>query len=114
MDNTGSVGIWRKGYSNFCSLSTTIVKAISVVAAGLGCHVDILKVTRCSSRGPILADLVSKAQFMSSTTSAAPGGWGMGMSLLTSYFLLRFQFRWRLMEASVTYRPFLPAHPACW
>ena len=40
-------GIWNKGYSNFCWLCTTIVKAISVVAAGLVCRVDIVKITRC-------------------------------------------------------------------
>ena len=78
VDNAGSVGIWRKGYSNFCSLSTTIVKAISVVAAGLGCHVDILKVTRCSSRGPILADLVSKAKFHEFRDKCS--SWGMEMA----------------------------------
>ena len=37
VDNVGSVAIWKKGYSNHCSLSSTIVKAISVVADGLGC-----------------------------------------------------------------------------
>ena len=79
VDNAGSVGIWRKGYSNFCSLSTTIVKAISVVAAGLGCHVDILKVTRCSSRGPILADLVSKAKFHEFRDKC--NSWGMEMAV---------------------------------
>ena len=61
VDNAGSVGVWKKGYSNHCDLCTTIVKAISVVATGLACQVDILKVTRCSSQGPELADLLSKA-----------------------------------------------------
>ena len=62
VDNAGSVGVWKKGYSNHCDLCTTIVKAISVVAVGLACQVDILKVTRCSSQGPVLADLLSKAK----------------------------------------------------
>ena len=53
--HAGSVGIWRKGYSNYCRLSTTIVKAISVVAAGLGCKVDIVKITRCSTGGRALS-----------------------------------------------------------
>ena len=63
VDNAGSVGVWRKGYSNFCRLCTTLVKAISVVAAGLGCRVDIRKITRCSEKGAVLADLLSKARF---------------------------------------------------
>ena len=51
VDNAGSVRIWSKGYSSFCKLSTTLVKAISVVAAGLGSRVDIVKITRCSTEG---------------------------------------------------------------
>ena len=38
VDNAGSVAIWSKGYSNFCRLCTMLVKAIRVVAAGLGCQ----------------------------------------------------------------------------
>ena len=36
VDNAGSVAIWGKGYSYYCRLCTTLVKAISVVAAGMG------------------------------------------------------------------------------
>ena len=60
VDNAGSVRIWSKGYSSFCRLSTTLVKAISVVAAGLGCRVDIVKITRCSTEGAVMADKLSK------------------------------------------------------
>ena len=60
VDNAGSVRIWNKGYSSFCRLSTTLVKAISVVAAGLGCRVDILKITRCSTERAVMADMLSK------------------------------------------------------
>ena len=60
VDNAGSVGVWNKGYSNHCRLSSSIVRAISVVAAGLGCKVDILKVSRCSSPGTRMADQISK------------------------------------------------------
>ena len=60
VDNAGSVRIWNKGYSSFCRLSTTLVKAISVVAAGLGCRVDIVKITRCSTEGAVMADKLSK------------------------------------------------------
>ena len=45
VDNAGSVFIWKKGYRSSCLLLSTLVKAISSVAAGLGCHVDITKIT---------------------------------------------------------------------
>ena len=63
VDNAGSVGIWRKGYSTNCDLSTTIVKAIATIAAGLGCRLDIVKILRCSSPGADMADALSKADF---------------------------------------------------
>jgi len=63
VDNAGSVGIWRKGYSTSCDLSTTIVKAIATIAAGLGCRIDIVKILRCSSPGADMADALSKADF---------------------------------------------------
>ena len=50
-------------YSHFCRLYTTLVKAISVVATGLGCPVDIVKVTRCSKGEAVMADQISKAEF---------------------------------------------------
>ena len=37
VDNAGSVGIWRKGYSTRCRLCTTLVSAIGRVAAAIGC-----------------------------------------------------------------------------
>ena len=48
-----------------------------MVAAGLGCHVDILKVTRCSGQGAILADLISKASFSEFRQRSL--GWGLDM-----------------------------------
>ena len=60
VDNAGSVRIWDKGNSSYCRLCTTLVKAMSVVAAGLGCRVDITKITRCSSSGAVIADRLSK------------------------------------------------------
>ena len=63
VDNSGSVFIWRKGYSSSCSLSTTLVKAISTVAAGLGCHVDLVKISRCSTPLADMADALSKCAF---------------------------------------------------
>ena len=63
VDNSGSVFIWNKGYSTSCPLSTTLVKAIGCVAAGLGCRVDLVKVTRCSTPLADMADALSKAAF---------------------------------------------------
>ena len=60
VDNAGSVRIWSKGYSSYCGLCTTLVKAISVVAAGLGSRVEIVKITRCLSSGAVIADKLSK------------------------------------------------------
>ena len=64
VDNAGSVYIWNKGYCSSCQLSTTPVKAIAQVAAGLGCTVDIVKVTSCSTPLATMADTLSKAVFM--------------------------------------------------
>ena len=63
VDNAGSVFIWRKGYSTTCFLSTTLVKAIATVAAGIGCQVDIVKITRCSTPLADMADALSKCAF---------------------------------------------------
>ena len=75
VDNSGSVGIWKKGYSNNCPLSNTIVKAMGTISAGIGCRLDIVKVTRCSDHGPILADLLSKARFQQFRSHAENAGW---------------------------------------
>ncbi len=40
-----------------------MVKAIGEIAAGLGCRMDIQKVTHCSSAGTRMADALSKADF---------------------------------------------------
>jgi len=63
VDNAGSVGIWRKGYSTSCQLCTTLVCAIARVAAALGCTFTIEKITRCSNSGAELADHLSKGNF---------------------------------------------------
>ena len=75
VDNAGSVGVWKKGYSGFCALCTTVVKAISVVAAGLGCHLVVEKVTRCSTAGAVLADLASKGRCKEMFQYAGAQGW---------------------------------------
>ena len=63
VDNSGSVYILKKGYSNRCGLSMVLVSAIATVAAGLGCTVGIKKVSQCSLAGPKMADALSKAAF---------------------------------------------------
>ena len=63
VDNAGSVGIWSKGHSNYCRLCTNIVKVISVVAAGLGCQVEIMQIARCSTEETLMADQISKGEF---------------------------------------------------
>jgi hypothetical protein len=74
VDNSGSVGVWRKRYSNHCSLSTTIAKAINTVATAAGCEIFIKKITRCSNTGAKVADHLSKGEFAAAREQAAIGG----------------------------------------
>ena len=60
VDNAGSVYIYKKGYSSSCRYSSAIASAIASVAAGLGCEVELVKITRCSTVGAELADDLSK------------------------------------------------------
>ena len=69
VDNAGSVFIFKKGYSTSCPLSSTLVSAIAEVAAGLGCRVELEKITRCSTPLADMADALSKA--------AWPRFWGL-------------------------------------
>ena len=55
VDNRGSCNIWKRGYSNSCRISTTLVAAV------LGCWVEICKITQCSDTGTEIADALSKA-----------------------------------------------------
>ena len=61
VDNAGSVFIYRKGYSATCRHSSALVSALATVAAGLGCTLDLCKVTRCSNDGAFMADCLSKS-----------------------------------------------------
>ena len=74
VDNAGSVFIWKKGYSTTCPLSSTLVKAIAAVAAGLGCRVDLLKISRCSTPLADMADALSKCAFQRFWDIANVGG----------------------------------------
>jgi hypothetical protein len=75
VDNAGSVQVFNKGYSRSCPLCTTLVKALSTVAAGFGIAVSIIKVTRCSETGAVLADQLSKARFSAFRQTAQTANW---------------------------------------
>ena len=64
VDNQASVFIFAKGYSSACPLSSTLAKAIFTVAAGLGCRIEVKKITRCSTPLANMADSLSKGEFM--------------------------------------------------
>jgi len=82
VDNAGSVEIWRKGYSNNCPLSSTIVRAIGHICAGIGCRLEIRKITRCSAPGPLMADYLSKAQFGEFRRCAEAARWPLNTEAL--------------------------------
>ena len=79
VDNAGSVAIWRKGYSNKCRLSSTLVAAMAAVAAGLGCQVAVRKIARCSDVGSQLADHLSKGNFDGCRRLAQQTGWPLAV-----------------------------------
>ena len=63
IDNQSGVYTWRKGYSSKDPLSSTVVKAIFDLGRHLNCSVYIAKVARCSTRGAVAADCLSKGEF---------------------------------------------------
>jgi hypothetical protein len=75
VDNAGSVDVYRRGYSRNCRLCTTIAKAMATVAAGIGCRLEVLKITRCTGPGAMMADHLSKARFAVFRSAAAQAGW---------------------------------------
>jgi hypothetical protein len=75
VDNAGSVDVYRRGYSRNCRLCTTIAKAIATVAAGIGCKLEVFKITRCTGTGALMADHLSKARFGEFRSAAAQAGW---------------------------------------
>ncbi len=75
IDNAGAVEVYRKGYSRSCRLCTTIAKAAETVAAGIGCKLEVVKITRCSSAGAVMADHLSKAKFNEFRAAAKAAGW---------------------------------------
>jgi hypothetical protein len=75
VDNAGAVEVFRRGYSRNCRLCTTIAKAAATVAVAIGCRLEVIKITRCSTTGPMLADQLSKARFKAFRDTAAAAGW---------------------------------------
>jgi hypothetical protein len=63
VDNSGSVAIYNKGWCTSCMLCTTLVVAMSQVAAAVNCRLEIRKIRRCSTAGARAADSLSKAAF---------------------------------------------------
>ena len=62
VDNQGTVSVYGKGRSSKCRYSTTIARATFEVAKGLGMEVRVCKIRRCSDKGSILADALSKGR----------------------------------------------------
>ena len=60
-DNSGVVAGFLKGHSSE-SLAWTVLKAVRDIAQAFNCPVEIRKVTRCSDKGSLAADLLSKAE----------------------------------------------------
>ena len=74
VDNSGSVYIWKKGYSPVCPVASTVVKATASVAAALGCRFEVEEITRCSTPEADMADALSKAAFVRFWNIAAING----------------------------------------
>ena len=64
VDNSGAVKIYAKGYSSGCVYSYTVAMAIHEVATALNCNVQLTKITRCSDTYTVVADAISKADFV--------------------------------------------------
>ena len=50
----------RKGYDAKCRVTSSLLRATYEVARGLNAEAYARKVARCSARGPVLADMLSK------------------------------------------------------
>ena len=64
-DNQGTVDISRKGYSSVCPYSYTVIKAAHDVSFAFNCQLQVTKIRRCTGKGAVLADRLSKADFSS-------------------------------------------------
>jgi hypothetical protein len=48
---------------------------MATVAAGVGCRLEVIKITRCTGTGATLADQLSKARFGDFRRTAEQAGW---------------------------------------
>ena len=62
IDNSGTVAIWQRGYDLRCDVVSCLLQQTQVVVMGLNAVSTVQKVTRCSERGAVLADLLSKGK----------------------------------------------------
>ena len=60
IDNEGTICHIRKGYDAKCVVTSSLLRATYEVARGLNSEAYAKKVARCSARGPVLADMLSK------------------------------------------------------
>ena len=63
VDNQSAVFCWERGYSRKDRLSSTVVKAIYDLGRHLNSKPFIKKVARCSTKGSLAADFLSKGDF---------------------------------------------------
>jgi len=74
VDNSGSVAIWKKGYSTSCALSSCLVTTMAACAAAWGMRIEVEKITRCSCPKAEMADALSKAEFTRFRDTASRAG----------------------------------------
>lgn len=63
VDNAGSVAIYRKGHSVACPYSSTVAKAAFDLSERWGVRLIVKKIRRCSNKGAVIADAISKGDF---------------------------------------------------
>ena len=73
IDNAGTVVLWERGYDLRCAIVSCLLQQTQVVAMGLNTVSTVQKVTRCSERGPVLADLLSKGKLQEFGDMHPPG-----------------------------------------
>ena len=60
VDNSGSVVMWKKGWSTVCDLCNTLLVAIYQLSVALDCELFISDIGRCSNNESRAADALSK------------------------------------------------------
>ena len=78
IDNEGTICHIRKGYDAKCVVTSSLLRATYEVSRGLNADAFARKVSRCSARGPVMADMLSKEkheEFMKLWTEEAGVEW---------------------------------------